>query len=164
MRLTGGKDPAEVEDHILEEGREAALARVASGLTWPIAEEGYDPLPASVAWTESWEAAVDATRATEMEDGIDPRVVPSGPGVSAWALGRHADGGPGLWKITMEFNSEDQVEWLAEDLDEEEAGLPPIALLERVPSRESEAANRSAWAARYPSYEPFAPPDDDDDS
>ena len=166
MRITGSEDPAGVVEQIEEEGREAALARVETGMEWPQVDPDVDTLPDAVAWTEAWDAAMDATRATEIEGGIDPRVPPPWPRgeFSTWALGRHADGGPGLWRITMDFDGDDKVVWLVEDLDEEEAGRPPLTFLQKVPSRESEAANRAAWAARDHRYAPFAPPDEDDPS
>ena len=166
MHIDGREFPHLVAEQIAEEGRAVAEDRVAAGLEWPQVE-GEDTLPDAVAWSEAWEAVVAATRATEMANGVDPRVVPSWPRgeYAMWALGRHTDGGPGLWLINLGFSSDDTVDWSAMDLDEEGlVAAPPIALLEKVPYRESEAANRAAWAARYPSYEPFAPPDEDDPS
>ena len=140
MRIYGNEDPAKAPESWAE-----------------------DPPPDAVAWREAWNAALTATEATDLEGDVDPQVAPlSSEGeFSAWALGRHADGETGLWKITMEFDHDGSVDWMAEDMDEGSLPAPPIAFLQKVPYRESEAANRAAWAAGDPNYEPFAPPDED---
>ena len=160
MRLTGREDPKEVEEQIRVEGRDAVLPRADEGVlsSWPHEEEGYDPLPDAVAWTEAWRAAVKAAGATEIEIDVDPRYVPGWPRTLhfRWALGRHTDGGPGLWLIFMSFDNDGSVEWEALDLTENLRSAPPLELLRKVPVRVGEDTNRDAWAARDGRYKPLS--------